>query len=292
MSERELRKRMAIDLYSSSGHFIINKNLIKVLGLVTAAYIGNLVDKYKYFEARGELKKGYFYLMEHQQTEQLNISLHTLRKSRKELVDLCVLKIVRKGVPARLWYCIDFDVLTDLVYTQDKLCVEETTSSASCEQLDVRPVNNSYKGEQSKGQQIKEKQTKRVIAPKDEIVTVTKKDRIDSLLEKDKVHPELFELFYDQYPRKTARAKAQSSWTTMCKKNPNQSWKEIMDALKIQAASLQWQDKQFIPMPTTWINQQRWEDDPSAYPKATNSKFKERTRSTDSDYNPTLSVYK
>lgn len=36
---------------------------------------------------------------------------------------------------------------------------------------------------------------------------------------------------------------------------------DMLSAIKKQMNSKQWQDKQFIPNPATWLNQCRWEDE-------------------------------
>ena len=45
------------------------------------------------------------------------------------------------------------------------------------------------------------------------------------------------------------------------------TWKEIKRALLLQRKSERWQDKQFIPHASTWLNQTRWLDDPEEMKK-------------------------
>lgn len=72
---------------------------------------------------------------------------------------------------------------------------------------------------------------------------------------------ELFLRFWSEYPRKVAKAKALKTWESL--KPTDELFGKIMQALRTQKQSEQWnKDKgQFIPHPTTWLNQRRWEDE-------------------------------
>jgi hypothetical protein len=70
-----------------------------------------------------------------------------------------------------------------------------------------------------------------------------------------------FELFWEVYPRKVAKKKALQIWRRI---SPAPSLVEkIMSALKLARESDQWRkdDGRFIPHPTTWLNQERWNDE-------------------------------
>lgn len=70
-----------------------------------------------------------------------------------------------------------------------------------------------------------------------------------------------FDLFWQAYPKKVGKGAAKKAWKKI---KPSKSLLEtILIAIKQQKDSDQWQkDKgQFIPMPSTWLNQERWEDE-------------------------------
>jgi hypothetical protein len=68
-----------------------------------------------------------------------------------------------------------------------------------------------------------------------------------------------FETFWNSYPRKEGKGKAWESWR---KNNP--PLEQVLKTLEKYERSEQWKDSQFIPMPATWLNQWRWEDEPEA----------------------------
>ena len=81
----------------------------------------------------------------------------------------------------------------------------------------------------------------------------------------DKVTPSMFHQFWNLYPRKTDKGKAISAWEKLCRKSDTvrPSWEVIENAILAQTKTQRWQEKKFIPHPSTWINNQRWLDDPS-----------------------------
>lgn len=73
------------------------------------------------------------------------------------------------------------------------------------------------------------------------------------------VYIDRFEAFWKAYPKKVGRGNVQK-WFRM--KKPSQSLLDIMlRAIDTQKMSQQWQDPKFIPMPMTWLNQERWGDE-------------------------------
>jgi len=71
-----------------------------------------------------------------------------------------------------------------------------------------------------------------------------------------------FDEFWKRYPRKRAKGAARKAferirWTP-------ETWEKLLKALEWQAR--EWTDPQFIPHPSTYLNQERWEDEPDLPP--------------------------
>lgn len=79
-----------------------------------------------------------------------------------------------------------------------------------------------------------------------------------------KIIPSQFGEFWNLYPKKVDKGKALTSWERLCRKPKNQrpSLPDIVDAISAQNQTDRWR-KGYIPMPSTWLNQQRWLDDPN-----------------------------
>lgn len=103
----------------------------------------------------------------------------------------------------------------------------------------------------------------------------TRNKRSEIRNKKPKVYSDKFEEFWAVYPRKVAKAKANDAWRR--------------DELDLEADSIikfvkdvkdreQWvkEEGRYIPHPTTFINQARYQDDPVAYGKKMVKKGKAR----------------
>jgi hypothetical protein len=77
-----------------------------------------------------------------------------------------------------------------------------------------------------------------------------------------------FERFWLAYPRKESKQKARE-WFALHRPGPA-TLDAMVDAIARQSQSAQWQKEggRFIPMPTTWLNQRRWEDEGVTLPAA------------------------
>jgi len=73
-----------------------------------------------------------------------------------------------------------------------------------------------------------------------------------------------FDEFWDAYPNKKDKQKAKKAWLKCSPKLV-----KVLQALNLQKKSEQWikDDGRFIPLPTTWLNGARWEDEASGKPE-------------------------
>ena len=78
---------------------------------------------------------------------------------------------------------------------------------------------------------------------------------------KDIQYSEDFEIFWKLYPKKVGKGLAYKIWARL---KPNPILQNlILEAVKGQKKSRQWRedDGKYIPHPSTWLNQRRWEDE-------------------------------
>lgn len=73
----------------------------------------------------------------------------------------------------------------------------------------------------------------------------------------------LFEKFYKSYPKKKSPSEAKKAWKKQ--KIDKNALEEILKSLEWQKKSEDWtrEGGQFIPYPATYLNQRRWEDEPT-----------------------------
>ena len=74
----------------------------------------------------------------------------------------------------------------------------------------------------------------------------------------EQIYMDDFDMFWMTFPKKVGKEAAKKAWL---KVNPNLT--VVLQALSWQKESPQWfkNNGQFIPNPSTWINQHRWEDE-------------------------------
>lgn len=73
------------------------------------------------------------------------------------------------------------------------------------------------------------------------------------------IYKERFEMFYKAYPKHLKKAEVEK-W--FYKNKPDEElFKTIMEQLEIFKTSKEWKQIQYIPYPSTWLNQKRWEDE-------------------------------
>lgn len=72
---------------------------------------------------------------------------------------------------------------------------------------------------------------------------------------------EAFELFWDAYPRHTAKVVARRAFHRHVVHGTLPSQQVLFDAIARDKQSEQWQ-RGVIPHASTWLNQERWTDEP------------------------------
>jgi hypothetical protein len=70
---------------------------------------------------------------------------------------------------------------------------------------------------------------------------------------------ERFEIFWKAYPRKVGKGACRKIWKR--KKYDEETLEQMLETIKWQVNLKQWQNKEYIPHPSTWLNQERWEDE-------------------------------
>jgi len=71
----------------------------------------------------------------------------------------------------------------------------------------------------------------------------------------------LFDFFWKMYPNKKSKKQAEKIWNKL--KMDEDLYRKIIISLKKQMETRQWQKNggEFIPHPSTWLNQERWNDE-------------------------------
>ena len=243
----KLSQDHALELFSSDAFLSVNKRLLKYAGPSVAIFLGNLIDKYKYFKHRGMDENDWFFQTHEWQKEATGLSEKNIRKCKKQLINAEILQTCQKGVPAKEWYKINVNKLI--------VCIEDISIYEKQEGLDL-----------PKGEGLDLPKGEGLDLPKGE--GLYKDTILKDIKVKDKsscrVIPSLFDSFWKIYPRtQGSKGAALKSWLILCNRpiNKRPTWRIIKTALLDQKETPKWKAR-VIPHPATWINQQRWIDNP------------------------------
>lgn len=73
--------------------------------------------------------------------------------------------------------------------------------------------------------------------------------------------PDRFDEFWSRYPRKTGKANARKSWDKAIRKHTAET---ILAGLEANMRDLGSREPQYVPHAATWLNGERWNDEPPA----------------------------
>ena len=140
-------------LLSSSKYIIVNKDLIKILGLHEAVIIGELCSEYTYWENTNQLVENeYFYSTRENIEKNTGINAHYQRAAIKNLEQKGILTIKRMGIPCKTYYKINESVVIEYLKmakipvvheVNDKEETTSTTGTSPDELQDDNVVNGN-----------------------------------------------------------------------------------------------------------------------------------------------------
>lgn len=90
-----------LEFIASSNYIVLNKQLIKEIGIEESLLLGELASEYDYWQKRGELVDGYFYSTIENVEENTTLNSYKQRKALKNLQEKNLIDIKLKGMPAK-----------------------------------------------------------------------------------------------------------------------------------------------------------------------------------------------
>ena len=140
----------------------VNIKLIKIYGINTALFISHIVSKYNYFKKNNMInEEGYFYNIKDQIEEETSLTSTVQYRITKKLIENKILKVKKRGLPAKNYYKIDFIKLASVL---------NTDSHFKCKSLDIyKSKINNIKDNNTKNSSSKEEESKQacqLIIPK------------------------------------------------------------------------------------------------------------------------------
>ena len=219
-----------IELLSNTGFIMYSKKAAKLFGVNGAILLGELCAKYQYWLDNGGLleNEGWFFCTREDIGSDTMLSPFQQREAMRVLTENAVLETKLMGMPSRTYYRINADVLYTMMSRNLTPRHQETLHH------DIKKLDTTKKETK--------KETKNVLPP---------------------IPPEanLFDRFWDAYPKKVAKPVAEKAFQKL---NPSEKlWKQIISDVDARKTSRDWTKDggQYIPNPSTYLNQRRWEDE-------------------------------
>jgi hypothetical protein len=245
-------KLIALELLSADSYLVVNKKLVKKFGCTTAVFISNLIDKYKYFQDKNQLIEDGFFITHKKLIEEYGLNDRDIRNCKTILKNANIIEIKRIGIPAKEYYYINWDNLIASINSEiDNTIISPTRSVIISPTRSVRTCNT---------RSVRTNIIKTNINKNKKITTL---ENEDSTLKTKNITPNQFFEFWELYPKKADKGKALTAWNKLCDKKDKPAWRDVRKAIIEQKKTPRWNNKQFIPLPTTWLNQSRWLDDPA-----------------------------
>ena len=133
---------MLIDLLSNTGYIIVNKEIIKKIGLHEAILLGELCSEYIYWKKKDETVNEFFYSTRENIEENTGLSAYQQRTAISNLVKKDIIVMKSEGMPLKTWYFINENKLQELLLDEDTENENEKSSSENVIQQVVKKINN------------------------------------------------------------------------------------------------------------------------------------------------------
>ena len=152
-----------MSILSNDGYIILNKYVMKALGLHEAILLGELCSEYIYWYKEEKLQDGFFYSTRENIERGTTLSPFQQRQALKKLTEMGLVEILEKDMPKKTYYKVDeekvykFLLETDLNLTEVKKFNDKTSNNLTSsdekikhkevEKLDINNnnINNNKK---------------------------------------------------------------------------------------------------------------------------------------------------
>lgn len=130
-----------LQLIASQNFIVVNKELIKILGLEEAILIGELASECDYWERQDKLENGYFYSTLENVEENTTLTAFKQRKALNKLKELKLVEVSLRGIPAKRYVKINEEQVIKLF--NYKMLKNLTSCSEKNKELEVKKINTN-----------------------------------------------------------------------------------------------------------------------------------------------------
>lgn len=264
MQDNSYKERLH-DILKDTGFNKIYNDFYKLDLKPLELHIFTIVYSYCDSAVDSEYKGSVSYLIKN-----LNIAKNTALKSLKTLENIGYIIKIQGNCNTTTKYKINYNIILDKINTSRpsakielvqnlNQCKNYTSSSAKIELVPSAKIEHSqniYQNNNQNNTHLENAQKNKEQKKKNN--SSSKKSALDD------IQKEQFAEFWQIYPKKKSKKDALKIWNKI---QPNDElFRKIMSALETQKR-LEWKkmidskDMKYIPLPTTWLNRESWEDE-------------------------------
>lgn len=124
-----------MSILSNDGYIILNKYVMKALGLHEAILLGELCSEYIYWYKEEKLQDGFFYSTRENIEKETTLSPFQQRQALKKLTEIGLVEILERDMPKKTYYKVNeekvykFLLETDLNFTDVKKFDDKTLNN-------------------------------------------------------------------------------------------------------------------------------------------------------------------
>jgi hypothetical protein len=135
---------MKKSILASSPFLILNKSLLVAFGIDANVVLSHLYQQQNYFKEQGQLKDGMFFCTTENLSCSTTLSYFQIKNAIATLTKWGILRVVRKGVPAKLYFQIDeSQILKNLNSSIQKTSILECENFNNKTSKNLRTINNN-----------------------------------------------------------------------------------------------------------------------------------------------------
>ena len=133
-----------MSILSNDGYIILNKYVMKALGLHEAILLGELCSEFIYWHKENKLQDGFFFSTRENIEKETTLSPHQQRQAIKTLVNKGLVEIVERDMPKKTYYRIDeekiykFLLETDLELPDVKKLKDKTSKNLTISDENIK----------------------------------------------------------------------------------------------------------------------------------------------------------
>lgn len=189
---------LVFELLKGNGCVVLNKAIMKILGIEAALLLGELLSEYAYYEDREELTEdGYFFSKSENIERNTTLSYYKQSEALKILQSYGLVETELRGVPARKYFRLDLDNILQFTLSDFKNFENKDLKGHSFENPqnpDFENFENSYKNKyrDNKNNSICVSEVKKE-PPKKEVKNMTPLKALEVYKEELSLSPEVVE---------------------------------------------------------------------------------------------------